>query len=208
MNPISVFDYVEKLSFEDAESVALHLQDRARNGPPMSSFEAGIWLQVGASAHGGYIIRDDNRDPYLLRMYLTPHTPDVVGQPVTERKVPALYAHYFFRGDGDREFHSHPWPWSGSFVLTAGYTEHRCDRKTGHVSSRIIKPFRFNYLSSDTLHRVTLHNGPAWTLFLAGTRVPGVERGRDWGFFNNATREFEFWGDRDKRKARERNGRV
>lgn len=102
-------------------------------------------------------------DPYLLRWWLIPRNP-----------IFNVYLHLFLRSDDDRALHDHPWP-SLSIILQGAYTEHtiadggvhhRREYKAGAV--RLRGP-RF-------AHRIELHQGACWTLFLTGFVV------RQWGF--------------------------
>jgi hypothetical protein len=43
----------------------------------------------------------------------------------TFRDTSAVYLHHFHRPDGDRDLHSHPWPWSNSTILHGAYYEKR-----------------------------------------------------------------------------------
>ncbi|WP_152982221.1 hypothetical protein [Prosthecomicrobium hirschii] len=101
--------------------------------------------------------------PYLLRWWLIPRNP-----------VCNLYLHLFLRSDDDRALHDHPW-WNVSWLLKGAYTEHtiaaggvhmRTVREAGAVKAR----------RAGTAHRIELHAGPCWTLFVTGPRL------RDWGF--------------------------
>lgn len=105
-----------------------------------------------------------------------------------------LWLHKFERSDADRELHNHPWPWAISLVLVNGYLEERLEFVHAPVAPQSYPwsamiwrkdrlPGRINVIKNGTYHRVVLHQGPAWTLFLHGPRT------RSWGFFNMATGE-------------------
>lgn len=148
------------------------------------------------------LITNDEGDPYLHRFYLTPDA-----SWWRERlRLPGLYLHYFYRGDGDRELHSHPWSWACSLVLWGGYVEHRDDE--GKISARPVLPGAVNRIDGATFHRVELLRDGAWTLFLAGRSWHGEDRqGRRvsmWGFRDLAGERFEWWFDRRDRLKRER----
>lgn len=100
--------------------IAMHFAERDK---PPGSVERSL-ITLGYS-RPSTIIPGDDGSLYLWRIYLTPHHPDPHGVPVQPRNRPALFLHYFFRGDLDRELHSHPWKWGLSFILTNGYTEER-----------------------------------------------------------------------------------
>ncbi len=112
-------------------------------------------------------------DPYLLRFYIKKNG-----------ILPGVYLHYFFRGDGDRDLHNHPWDISGSLILTGGYSEERLTPGTAIVKRRNIRPGTINIIRANDFHRVDLLDGPAWTIFVSG----GLSQ--DWGFLNRETGEF------------------
>lgn len=101
--------------------------------------------------------------PYLNRWFIIPRNP-----------VFNLYLHQFLRDDDDRALHDHPWV-NLSWLLVGEYTEHtisaggvnvRTVRRAGDMKIRLPR----------SAHRIELHNGPCWTLFITGPRV------REWGF--------------------------
>lgn len=85
-----------------------------------------------------------------------------------------VYLHQFRRSDDDRALHDHPW-WNASILLDGEYTEHTIAaggvniRKVYHAGDIKLRGAR-------TAHRIELHDGPCWTLFVTGPRL------RDWGF--------------------------
>ena len=102
-------------------------------------------------------------EPYLRRWWVIPRNP-----------VFNVYLHHFMRSDDDRALHSHPWA-SLSILLSGSYTEHtilaggtnvRTVRRAGDLKARWPSSF----------HRIELHSGSCWTLFLTGPRV------KDWYF--------------------------
>lgn len=110
-----------------------------------------------------FIIGGDN-NPYLLRWYLIPRNP-----------VFNVYIHKFLRSDDDRALHDHPWA-NCSVILRGCYTEHTI--AAGGIHRReVIRAgqCRFRW-SGRFAHRLELHAGPCWTLFLTGPRY------RSWGF--------------------------
>jgi hypothetical protein len=124
-------------------------------------------------------------DPYLTRHYL-------IGGPATEgmyETTPGrrwgLYLHHFHRSDDAAEYHSHPWAWAIAFVLKNGYTEDRLVGKDVHT--RVVRPGTLNVIRNTTFHRVDLHRGDAWTLFLVGPRVAS------WGFLSRETGKYIDW---------------
>jgi hypothetical protein len=180
---------------------------------PQSRSSMLLWNNVlGKKDRPAFIIRDDAGDPYLLRVYLTGNSDE--GK---VRKVPRAYLHFFFRGDNDRELHSHPWEtfmpvWpfnlfgSMSIILTGGYVEERLT-KTGQVRVKRYGPGSVNVLRGQTFHRVQLSQGGTWTLFLAGRRS-GLPKGEDWGFLDVATGAYETFNAREARKEAEARARI
>lgn len=103
-------------------------------------------------------------DIYLCRWYVIPRN-----------KLLNIYLHYFLSSDDDRALHDHPWA-NASYLLKGSYIEHtiaqggihkRTKRKAGDFVLRA---------SGKQAHRIELHNGPVWTLFITGPTY------RVWGF--------------------------
>lgn len=103
-------------------------------------------------------------DPYLKRWHLIPRN-----------RACNAYLHLFLRSDDDRALHDHPWV-NCSILLGGSYTEHTIDaggihrhtiRQAGDVAFRP---------SGKIAHRIELHDGPCFTLFLTGPIY------RRWGF--------------------------
>lgn len=121
--------------------------------------------------------------PYLTRYYL-------FGK---DRRWGNIYLHQFHSSDldiGKEGFgllHNHPFAWSFSFVLIAGYKEERLN-KNGIINSKIVKPFSFNFLSKKDFHRVDLiNNQKAWTIFFTGSRSSHGS----WGFYDRISRKYK-----------------
>lgn len=102
--------------------------------------------------------------PYLRRWWLIPRN-----------RWFNIYLHHFCRSDDDRALHDHPWA-NCSVLLAGEYTEHtiapggihrRQVLRAGSVRLR---------LSGKVAHRIELHKGACWTLFITGPRY------REWGF--------------------------
>jgi hypothetical protein len=161
------------------------------------------------------LVRGDDRSPYLLRGYLSPHSPtwrDDAG-------LPAVFLHFFYRSDADRELHCHPWNVSYSLILRGGYEEERLtggewdpERRLylgGRLERRIFRPGAVNRIDRYTFHRVTLLEPErgCLTLFFAGRRVPGRD-GENWGFIARDGSGYETASERDRRIARERGRRA
>ena len=102
--------------------------------------------------------------PYMLRWFVIPRN-----------FMFNVYLHQFKRSDDDRAHHSHPWLFRISLILRGEYTEHRI--LAGGI---LVKTVRRNGSASfswgASFHRVELHAGDCWTLFLTGPKV------RSWGF--------------------------
>jgi hypothetical protein len=97
--------------------------------------------------------------PYLLRWFVIPRN-----------RFFNIYLHRFLRSDNDRALHDHPWA-NCSYLLRGEYTEHT---ETG---TEVLRAGAVRVRWSGTLaHRVELHNGECWTLFVTGPRY------RNWGF--------------------------
>lgn len=85
-----------------------------------------------------------------------------------------VYLHNFRRSDDDRALHDHPW-WNVSILLSGAYTEHTI--AAGGVNRRIIyRAGDIKPRGAKSAHRVELHAGPVWTLFITGPVL------RAWGF--------------------------
>ena len=126
------------------------------------------------------VITNDDGDPYLLRVYLTPDAD------WWRNRLPGVYLHRFYRSDADRELHNHPWRWALALILRGGYTEEYqqqllwAGKPLGQpwIEKRVMRPGSLNVITHETFHRVELLHPDrgAWSLFVAGPRF------RDWGF--------------------------
>ncbi len=103
--------------------------------------------------------------PYLLRWWLVPRNP-----------LCNVYLHCFLRSDDDRAHHSHPWLFNFSTLLRGEYTEHVIERG-GLLQRSIRKLGDIKFRWGAAPHRIELHAGHCWTLFVTGPRV------RQWGFY-------------------------
>jgi hypothetical protein len=130
----------------------------------MSIFQAIAAQLIGMSEHrdaDAYI--GGREDTYLVRWWLIPRN-----------RFFNIYLHHFQRSDDDRALHDHPW-WNISILLRGAYTEHTIN--AGGVNIRTVRSagdWKFRYASE--AHRIELHDGPCWTLFVTGPRI------REWGF--------------------------
>lgn len=110
------------------------------------------------------IIIGGQDDPYLRRWYVIPRN-----------RWFNIYLHHFLRSDDDRALHDHPWV-NCSVLLQGEYTE-VLPTRGGTTTSRVLKAGALAFRGPRDAHRVHLHAGFAWTLFITGPRV------RDWGFW-------------------------
>lgn len=103
-------------------------------------------------------------NPYLRRWWLIPRN-----------RWFNIYLHHFCRSDDDRALHDHPWA-NCSVLLAGEYTEHTIDaggihrRQVLHAGNVRLR------LTGKIAHRIELHKGACWTLFITGPRY------REWGF--------------------------
>lgn len=102
-------------------------------------------------------------DPYLLRWFVIPRN-----------RLFNIYAHKFCRSDDDRALHDHPWL-NLSVLVLGTYTEHTIAAGGIHVR-RVRKAGEWTFRRPRDAHRIELHEGTCWTLFITGPRV------RTWGF--------------------------
>lgn len=86
-----------------------------------------------------------------------------------------IYLHHFLRSDDDRALHDHPWS-NLSVLLRGSYTEHTI--AAGGIERRAVRNAGDWKLraSGRMAHRIDLHDGDCWTLFITGPRY------RQWGF--------------------------
>lgn len=124
----------------------------------------GAWLIGRAQRRAPDFIIGGHERPYLLRWWLAPRNP-----------VFNVYLHQFMRSDDDRALHDHPWV-NCSVLLRGSYTEHTI--AAGGIHRREVLQagaLRLRW-TGRIAHRVELHDGPCWTLFITGPRY------RAWGF--------------------------
>lgn len=119
--------------------------------------------------------------PYMKRWWVIPRNP-----------IFNIYLHRFLRSDDDRALHDHPWL-NCSYLLEGSYTEHTI-RAGGVNHSRTATPGSIKFRRAKTAHRVELHDGPCWSLFITGPVI------REWGFHcPSGWRSWKiFTSDRDK----------
>lgn len=184
-----------------------------RANGPLTMRRFLLWLTENVLGRPRVIYDGDGIDPYLSRWHLIggARMPDGswpfdgcgdVKPGAIHGKLPfGLYLHRFHVSDLDRELHNHPWKWALSFILSGGYRE---DRRilTGiwvdSIETKAVRPFRFNWITCETFHRVELVDEDAWSLILVGPKFGG------WGFWDAVTGVFTPWRPflEKKRKAR------
>jgi hypothetical protein len=154
---------------------------------PTRSVRILRWVALHALFGLRIIWSRDGHSPYLLRVSLTPR---LKWWPA----FPVVFLHFFFRGDDDKELHSHPWD-AISIPLSVGYKEERLFRlgSTRGVVAKWRRPFRAFRIRKTDFHRVRLHaSGRPWTLFIAGERTE-LPEDESWGFLDVMTGRYTPW---------------
>lgn len=119
-------------------------------------------LKVAHSRQPDFVV-GGHKHPYLRRWFVIPRNP-----------IFNIYLHQFLRDDDDRALHDHPWC-SLSLLLSGEYTEHRV--LNGGIHQReVYKAGQVKCMSGGYAHRIELHKGSCWTLFITGPVY------RRWGF--------------------------
>lgn len=140
-------------------------------------------LIAWAQARPPHFIIGGKERPYMLRWWLTPWSRCYRDVPDDQKsawqrfvsRLPGAYVHLFLRSDDDRALHDHPWM-NLSVLLEGSYTEHEI--AAGGIYVATVKragQWRLRW-SGRMAHRIELHDGPCWTLFVTGWRY------RQWGF--------------------------
>lgn len=120
------------------------------------------FLKIAESRSPDFIIGKPEA-PYLKRWWLIPRN-----------RLFNIYLHQFLRSDDDRALHDHPWP-NVSILLKGEYTEHTILR--GGINVRkIYKGGAVKFRRAIAAHRIELHAGECWSLFITGPVI------RSWGF--------------------------
>lgn len=102
-------------------------------------------------------------DAYMERWWVIPRN-----------QVFNIYLHRFLHSDDDRALHDHP-SWNISCILKGEYTEWSI--KAGGVHhAQVRRAGQFKFRFARTAHRIELHAGECWTLFINGPKR------RNWGF--------------------------
>src|SRR5258705_132727 len=102
-------------------------------------------------------------DPYMRRWWIIPRN-----------RFFNVYLHQFLHSDEDRALHDHP-SWNVSILLEGEYTEHSIAAGGVHHAT-VYKAGQCKFRFARTAHRIELHNGPCWSLFINGAKL------RNWGF--------------------------
>lgn len=126
---------------------------------PVDRFIARITRRPPDQVIGGH------DDPYLLRWWVIPRN-----------RLFNVYLHCFLRSDDDRAHHDHPWLFNISRILRNAYTQHTI-AAGGTLTRRVHAAGAWLFRWWAAPHRIELHDGPCWTLFITGPRL------RDWGFY-------------------------
>lgn len=119
-------------------------------------------LRIAARRPPDYLIGRPDQ-PYLKRWWIIPRN-----------RFFNIYLHQFLQSDDDRALHDHPWL-NASFLLKGEYTEHTI--LPGGVNLRkIYKAGARKFRRAIAAHRIELHAGECWSLFITGPAI------RSWGF--------------------------
>ena len=121
------------------------------------------WFERLASRRPPDFVIGGVADPYMLRWWVLPRN-----------RVFNIYLHRFLRSDDDRALHDHPW-FNVSLILDGEYTEETIARGGVH-RRRVFRVGALKLRAPWSAHRVDLHAGPCWTLFITGPVM------RTWGF--------------------------
>ena len=125
------------------------------------------WQNVAASRRAPDFVIGSTDNPYLRRWWIIPRN-----------RFFNIYLHHFLRSDDERALHDHPWI-NCSYLLEGEYTEWSIARGGVH-HKRLAKVGSLKFRRPTTAHRVELHAGPCWSLFITGPVV------REWGFHCSA----------------------
>jgi len=121
------------------------------------------WYERVQKSRDPDFIIGGKEDPYMLRWWIIPRN-----------RVFNIYLHRFLRSDDDRALHCHPWV-NFSYLLEGEYTEHTIAAGGVHYA-RLAQAGSWKFRRAKTAHRVELHAGPCWSLFITGPII------REWGF--------------------------
>lgn len=117
---------------------------------------------VSASRRPDLVIGNPDA-PYMRRWWIFPRN-----------RFLNVYLHLFLRSDTAVALHDHPWI-NCSVLLQGEYTEHVIAEGGVHVKT-IRTAGEIKMRGAKSAHRIELHAGPCWTLFITGPKI------REWGF--------------------------
>lgn len=167
-----------------------------------------LWSPFGIN-----VILTPEETLYLARAYLYPlKIADWL------KRHPDL--HCIWRSDDPKAWHNHPWEESDSYILEAGYLDHRPEGKPSPEAVAVTNLQAFGSVQNTykrkrgdhvkiyrtTFHRLELTDGHAWTLFVTGSRVPGP-KDTSWGFIEVGSGEYMAWEAYLKQQKREQTQR-
>jgi|SRR5215472_282706 len=121
------------------------------------------WFEKLAASRPPDFIIGGADHPYLKRWWVIPRN-----------RFFNIYLHQFLRDDDDCALHDHPWI-NFSYMLKGSYTEHSIAAGGVH-HKRILHEGAWKLRRAKAAHRIELHAGPAWSLFITGPVI------REWGF--------------------------
>lgn len=138
------------------------------------------WNKVAESRKPDFEVVHEGRT-YLRRWHL-----------LRRNKWLNVYLHLFLGDDEDEALHDHPWL-NVSYLLEGTYTEWTI-AAGGVQHSRVLQAGHMRARLPRTAHRIQLHSGPCWSLFITGPLV------RTWGF--HCRNRWTPWREyKDKRKT-------
>jgi hypothetical protein len=132
------------------------------------------WFERVAARRPPDFVVGSTEDPYLKRWWLIPRN-----------SFFNVYLHRFLHSDEDRALHDHPYA-NVSALLDGAYTEVTI-AAGGVERRRVYAVGAVKFRRAATAHRIVLHAGPCWTLFVTGPRL------REWGF--HCPRGWRRWQD-------------
>jgi hypothetical protein len=91
----------------------------------------------------------------------------------------ALYVHWIYEADFDRDPHDHPWNF-WSFVLRGGYVEHIYDSPDAFAQPKWWRRFSLHKMPSSAAHQIRSVVKDTVTFVVTGRRT------RTWGFWTKA----------------------
>jgi hypothetical protein len=155
--------------YDDESESKRDRQERWSGGEPPPERRLTLRERLISKGQGrkpDFVITDEALpdEPYMLRWYLIPRN-----------RFLNIYLHKFLRSDTAEALHDHPWLFNISWILENEYTE--VTVLPGGVNRRIVyQEGAVKPRLGAAPHRVELHNGPVWTLFVTGPVF------REWGF--------------------------